>query len=66
MSAMNKLYLEGKDYKQIDLKALRAWLKKSLRLLFLNLKNKRSASIGFQFQPGADLHLSVFQFSGFR
>ena len=28
MSAMNKLYLEGKDYKQIDLKALRAWLKK--------------------------------------
>ena len=25
---MNKLYLEGKDYKQIDLKALRARLKK--------------------------------------
>lgn len=30
---MNKLYLEGKDYKQIDLKALRAWLKKTVPLV---------------------------------
>lgn len=30
---MNKLYLEGKDYKQIDLKALRAQLKKTAPLV---------------------------------
>lgn len=39
-SAMNKLYLEGKDYKQIDLKALRAWLKKTVPLVIFKFSEQ--------------------------
>lgn len=37
---MNKLYLEGKDYSQIDLKRLRSWLKKIAPLVVFKFETQ--------------------------